>query len=162
MYKTITAVCQKILGCTGWSDSYRRNDSYGGTLSNRLKIIIKIVEGIKSLTGANFPVIIKMNCQDFIQGGFAITDAIKARPLLSAAGIDAFKVNGGILTGRKKAPSRPGIRFEQDEAYFRMEAALFKEKVKVILVGGIRSYSDAENIVKKKIADYVSMSRPSK
>jgi len=37
---------------------------------------------------------------------------------------------------------------------------LFKEKVKVILVGGIRSYSVAENIVKKKIADYVSMSRP--
>ncbi len=51
---------------------------------------------------------------------------------------------------------------ESDEAYFRNDAIMFRKKINIplILVGGIRSFHIAEQIVNKNVADYVSMCRP--
>ena len=55
-----------------------------------------------------------------------------------------------------------GIKSEEKEAYFQNEAGAFKEKIHVplIVVGGMRSFTVAERLVKEGIADYISMSRP--
>jgi 2,4-dienoyl-CoA reductase-like NADH-dependent reductase (Old Yellow Enzyme family) len=59
-------------------------------------------------------------------------------------------------------PIRKGIKKEKDEAYFKVEARAFKERIDlpIILVGGIRSFYIAEGILEDHIADYISMCRP--
>ena len=60
-------------------------------------------------------------------------------------------------------PVRPGkIESEEDEAYYREAAKRYNEKVDVplVLVGGIRSFNVADQLVKTGVADYISLSRP--
>ncbi len=76
--------------------------------------------------------------------------------------LDAIELSGGLITGGKLSPSRPGINSEEKEAYFKEEARVFKKEIAIplILVGGIRSFGVAEHLVENGVADYISMSRP--
>jgi 2,4-dienoyl-CoA reductase-like NADH-dependent reductase (Old Yellow Enzyme family) len=51
---------------------------------------------------------------------------------------------------------------QKQDVYYKEAAARFKEKIGVplLLVGGIRSLEIAEQIVRDRLADYISMSRP--
>lgn len=140
----------------------RRQDEYGGNVYNRSRIHLEVHKAIRKLVGENYPVLIKMNCQDFVEKGLSLQDAIQVAKLLTNDGFDAIELSGGILTNRKLVPSRRGINSREEEAYHKEEAAFFKKEISVplMLVGGIRSFEVAEELVEKKIADYISMSRP--
>jgi len=140
----------------------RRSDNYGGTINNRARIHVETVKAIRNVVGNNYPVLIKMNCQDFSENGLGLEDSIIAANLLSDAGLDAIELSGGILTGGKLSPSRSGINSADKEAYFRDELRAFKKQIKIplILVGGNRSIEVAEQLIGEGTADYISMSRP--
>ena len=105
---------------------------------------------------------IKINCQDFQEGGLSLEDSVQAGKLLAEAGLDALELSGGVLTGGKLSPIRPGIDSVAKEAYFQEEARAFKKAIDIplILVGGIRSFEVAEQLVTEGTADYISLSRP--
>jgi 2,4-dienoyl-CoA reductase-like NADH-dependent reductase (Old Yellow Enzyme family) len=140
----------------------RRNDLYGGDIRNRARALIEVLGSVRSAVGKNYPVLVKINCQDFIENGLAPEDALQAGIMLVDNGIDAIELSGGILTGGKLSPSRMGIKTEDKEAYFQQEALAFKKKVDVplILVGGNRSFQVAERLIEDGVADYFSMARP--
>ncbi len=140
-----------------------RSDDYGGELKNRVRIHLEIIESIREQVGKNYPVLIKINAGDFIDGGLELDDAVNAGRMLAAGGIDAIEVSGGTaLSGRRRSPIRTGIRSGVDEAYFKDAAGAMKTAVDipVMLVGGIRSIDVAERIVDDNNADFISMSRP--
>ncbi len=140
----------------------RRSDNYGGTVNNRARIHIEILKAIRNVVSNNYPVLVKMNCRDFMENGLGLEDSITAANLLSDAGLDAIEISGGILTGGKLSPSRSGINSADKEAYFREELRAFKKQIKIplILVGGNRSFDVAEQLVEEGSADYISMCRP--
>lgn len=140
----------------------QRQDEYGGDISNRIRLHLEIFSAIRQLTGPDYPVLIKLNCQDFIENGLSLEDSIKAAIMLEDAGIDAIELSGGIVSTGKLEPSRIGINSLEKEAYFKEEARLFKDKINIplILVGGLRSFELAEHLLKEDYADYISMSRP--
>ena len=140
----------------------RRSDRYGGNIENRAVIHLEILDTVRSYVGKDYPVLIKMNTRDFIEGGLELEDAVKAGKLLAQNRLDAIELSGGTGLSGKLNPVRTGIRKKADEAYFEDAADLFKEHIDIpiILVGGIRSFEVAERIVDSGIADYVSMSRP--
>jgi 2,4-dienoyl-CoA reductase-like NADH-dependent reductase (Old Yellow Enzyme family) len=123
---------------------------------------MEVLQEIRQTVGKNYPVLVKMNCQDFFENGLRPEDSLQVGAMLVENGIDAIELSGGVLVGGKLSPSRPGINSAEKEAYFRNEAKAFKEKLDVplILVGGNRSFQVAERLVKDNIADYISMSRP--
>jgi 2,4-dienoyl-CoA reductase-like NADH-dependent reductase (Old Yellow Enzyme family) len=139
-----------------------RTDAYGGGIQNRSKPLMAVLEAIRKAVGDDFPVLIKMNCGDFIENGLVLEDAIQVGKMLAKGGIDAIELSGGLLTGGKMSPSRMGIHSPEKEAYFQKEARAFKTEVQVplILVGGNRSYETAQQIVDNGLADYISMCRP--
>ncbi len=139
-----------------------RDDEYGGAVENRARIILEILSSIRKIVGPDYPVLIKMNCADFIDNGLVLEDSLKVAVLLEENGIDAIEVSGGVLTGGKLGPSRMGIKGAEYEAYFRNEARAFKGRIRipVILVGGIRSCQVAKALLDNGTADYFSMSRP--
>lgn len=140
----------------------KRKDQYGGSIENRAYILIEILRNIRKQVGKNYPVFIKMNSRDFLEGGLELEESIKVGAMLKEEGIDAIEISGGTAVSGKLSPVRTGILSEDDEAYFKDAARAFKESIDIplILVGGIRSYGVAKNIVDNNIADYISMSRP--
>jgi 2,4-dienoyl-CoA reductase-like NADH-dependent reductase (Old Yellow Enzyme family) len=89
---------------------------------------------------------------------------VRIAGLLEKASVDAIELSGGTMASPKKLiPSRPGrLKTPKQEAYYLAAARLYKQKVSVplMLVGGIRSYTIAEGLVRNGTADYISMSRP--
>jgi 2,4-dienoyl-CoA reductase-like NADH-dependent reductase (Old Yellow Enzyme family) len=140
----------------------KRTDEYGGSVENRAKLLLAVLRRVRDDVGADFPVLVKMNSQDFLDGGLTLEDSLKVGTLLQEGGIDVIELSGGTLISGKLNPSRMGIKSEDKEAYFREAAKAFKEalRVPIIMVGGIRSFDLAERLVEKGYADYVSMSRP--
>jgi 2,4-dienoyl-CoA reductase-like NADH-dependent reductase (Old Yellow Enzyme family) len=139
-----------------------RKDSYGGSIENRARMPVEVVQGIRKRLGRDHPVSIKMNCRDFLEGGLELEDALQAGTMLKQAGIDAIEVSGGTFVSGDLMPVRTGIETEKDEAYFQTEARTFKQRIDIpiILVGGIRSFSIAARIIDEHSADYISLCRP--
>jgi len=140
----------------------RRQDKYGGDINNRSRIHMEVYRAIREVVGQDYPVLIKLNCRDFVESGLSLEDSLQVGRMLADAGLDAIELSGGLLTGGKLSPSRPGIKSEEEEAYFREEARYFKNAIGIplILVGGMRSFQVAQRLVDDGVADYISMSRP--
>ena len=140
----------------------RRKDEYGGDVRNRARIHLEVYQAIRQVVGQDYPVLIKLNCRDFVESGISLEDSLQVAKLLAHAGMDAIELSGGFITGGKLSPSRSGIDSEEKEAYFQEDARAMKKEIgiRLILVGGMRSFEVAEKLVQDGTADYISMSRP--
>ncbi|MBA4418456.1 MAG: NADH:flavin oxidoreductase [Syntrophus sp. (in: bacteria)] len=140
----------------------KRNDEYGGSIQNRARIHCEICRSIRAETGHDFPLFIKMNCDDFLENGLPPEESLQAALLFEEAGFDAIELSGGTVYLSALPPSRTGINHEGKEAYFKEYALMFKKAINIplILVGGIRSFEVAEMLLNDGIADYIAMSRP--
>ncbi|NQU21058.1 MAG: NADH:flavin oxidoreductase [Candidatus Nealsonbacteria bacterium] len=142
----------------------KRTDEYGGSIRNRARLVLAILEKIKAALGATFPVLIKMNSDDFIDGGLTVEEMLRISEMLEDAGIDGIELSGGTVDGAGRYnPARRGrLKSQRQEVYYREAAKRFKERIGVplLLVGGIRSYTVAEDLIQKGMADYISLSRP--
>lgn len=140
----------------------RRTDAYGGPVDNRMRLHVEIIRAIREAVGDDYPLLVKLNCADFAEGGLTVEESIEAASAMVSAGLDAIELSGGLLTGGKLSPSRPNINKPEKEAYFQEAARAFKKELSVplILVGGIRSPEVAERLLADGTADYFSMSRP--
>ncbi len=140
----------------------KRADEYGGSVEDRARLLLEVLQRVRARVGDGFPVLVKMNSQDFLDGGLTLEDSLKVGTMLQEGGIDAIELSGGTIVSGKLSPSRMGIKSEEKEAYFRDAAKIFKAtlRVPIIMVGGMRSFDLAERLVEEGYADYVSMSRP--
>ncbi len=141
----------------------KREDEYGGTLGNRARFLVKVYEEIRRRVGDSFPVMVKINSEDFLEGGMTVEEMITVSLMLEERGMDAIEMSGGTFDSGKLIPSRGGTSKSQDrEVYYRKAAQAFKQKIKIplILVGGFLSYAPAEEVVTSGTADYIALSRP--
>ncbi|MDZ7699163.1 MAG: NADH:flavin oxidoreductase [Deltaproteobacteria bacterium] len=140
----------------------RRSDAYGGTLENRARFVLEVLDRVRREVGPEYPILVKMNSEDFLDPGLILEESVRVGEMLQKQGIDAIELSGGTLVSGQLSPSRSGITSEEKEAYFRDAARVFKKRIQVplILVGGNRSFTMAERLVTDGFADYISMSRP--
>jgi len=140
----------------------KRQDEYGGSIANRARIHLEIYQSVRKAVGNDFPILIKMNCGDFVENGLGITESIQIAKLIDSAGFDAIELSGGFIKTGKLSPSRPSINSPDKEAYFQKYARKIKDEIAIplVLVGGMRSFEIAEKIILEGTADYISMSRP--
>jgi 2,4-dienoyl-CoA reductase-like NADH-dependent reductase (Old Yellow Enzyme family) len=112
--------------------------------------------------GAGFPVLAKLNGDDFMPQGLSLDDAIAAARLLDKAGIDAIEVSGGTPGSGENTPVRRKIESRDREAYHLPLATRIKESVAcpVMVVGGFRSFEVAKAAVEQNGIDYIAMARP--
>lgn len=141
----------------------RRTDAWGGSVAKRCRILREILVRGRRLVGDAYPVLVKLNTTDGIEGegALSLTEVETIARLLVEWGVDAIEVSGGHREF-KGVMSRPGIRTPEQEAYFAPAAAAVKAAVDVpvILVGGLRSVDVMERIVADGPADLVALSRP--
>jgi len=151
-----------------------RTDDYGGSIENRTRLLEEIYNRSVELVGKDFPIFIKMNGVDFIEGGTTIEESTEVAKRLEKIGYSAIEVSGGIWEVaklRKKdlgwkptflPESRMFIGTMNEPAYNLPYAKEFKKvlNIPVILVGGINSLSLVDEILNQENADFVSFSRP--
>ena len=149
----------------------QRQDHYGGDLRNRARILLEVVESVRSAVGAEFPVAVKLNSADFQRGGFAFEDSLQVVQWLEDAGVDLIEVSGGTYE-QPKLVGLEGVEEEEEqavkqstkmrEAYFIDFAIAMQEKVSIPLMvtGGFRRREVMEYALETGGADLIGLGRP--
>jgi 2,4-dienoyl-CoA reductase-like NADH-dependent reductase (Old Yellow Enzyme family) len=165
----------------------RRKDRYGGSLENRLRFPASVVKYVREAVGPDFPVLVKMNCNDGFRGGLAIDEAVEvarrfevegAAALIPSCGFTArtsFHMMRGqvpildYVKSEKNLLTKVGMalfgRFMVREFPFRElflleEAARIRQAVKipVIYVGGVCSLENMNKAMKTGF-DFIQIGR---
>ena len=131
-----------------------REDDYGGSIAGRMRLVLEILNGIKS-AAPSLHITAKVNSSDFTYGGITEEDCVEICSLLDEACINSIEVSGnGTSVG--------GVRAHQNEGYFVPAAAAVADAVRcpVIAVGGFRSLDFMEEVLNKTKINFISLSRP--
>lgn len=141
-----------------------RSDRYGGEIENRARFVLEVCQAIRQAAGDDFPVMIKINSEDFLENGMTVDEMLSVSRMLERAGIDAIELSGGTFySAPPYVPSRTAkIKSETDEVYYRDAAIRYKQTIRtpLMLVGGIRSYNVSEQVIREGLTDYVAFCRP--
>ncbi|OJA17442.1 hypothetical protein AZE42_05933 [Rhizopogon vesiculosus] len=141
-----------------------RRDEYGGSLINRTRILLEIVEAIKqAVQNPCFIISVKLNSQDFTQEGINVEESIMVAELLENAGVDFIEVSGGtyaqtIYNSRDKPYS-----VETREGYFIQFAELLRPHLKfskIVVTGGFRTAHGMSDAVSQGATDMIGLARP--
>ena len=141
----------------------RRKDKWGGSLENRLRLHREIIRSIRSKVGSDFPVLMKLGVEDGFLGGLEFREGLPAAEILARDGLDAIEISSGLRgRGYKHSEFRTGIVRPDHEDYFRDWRRAIKQKVDipVIMVGGLRSFDVAAEVIRDGTADLLALSRP--
>jgi 2,4-dienoyl-CoA reductase-like NADH-dependent reductase (Old Yellow Enzyme family) len=140
----------------------RRTDAYGGTLENRIRFLLEVFRTVRQAVGKDFPLLVKLNGSDNLEGGLDIDDALIVARMLDEEGADAIEVSGGTPASGDRTPVRQGIERRELEAYNLPLAARIKNVVScpVMVVGGFRTFEIVEGVIRRGEADYVALARP--
>jgi 2,4-dienoyl-CoA reductase-like NADH-dependent reductase (Old Yellow Enzyme family) len=140
----------------------RRSDSFGGSAENRSRFLLQVFRSVRQAVGKDFPVLVKLNGSDNLEGGLDLDDALHAARILDEEGVDAIEVSGGTPASGDRTPVRQGIDRRELEAYNLPLAARIKNVVScpVMVVGGFRTFEIVAGVIRRDEADYVALSRP--
>jgi 2,4-dienoyl-CoA reductase-like NADH-dependent reductase (Old Yellow Enzyme family) len=154
-------------------DINKRNDEWGGSLENRSRILLRIINGCREALGDDYPISVKLNSADFQKGGFSAEDSSKVASMLSDAKLDLLEISGGTyeqprLLGLDTVsinPKRSEIRKESTiarEAYFLAYTEEIKKVIDIPLMvtGGFRSRLAMETAINQGACEIVGIGRP--
>jgi 2,4-dienoyl-CoA reductase-like NADH-dependent reductase (Old Yellow Enzyme family) len=140
----------------------RRTDSWGGSIIERMRFLREIYRNIRGEVGENYPILIKINAQDGLDGGLSLQEGLVMADMIAETGFDGIEVSRGISEdGGTEVFGGAGSGEMPPEAYNRPAAREIKQRVQVpiFVVGGITDPLVMEDIVRKGDADYISMCR---
>ena len=134
-----------------------RNDGYGGSIEARCRIVIEIVNEVRRSVGPSFPVGIRINSSDLLEGGLTEVDALEVIRFLDQTSIDLIDISGGTYFPEAKASSEG----TSSGPYFLDFARRAKEvtNVPLILTGGFKKRDQAIEAVASGAADMVGVAR---
>jgi len=135
----------------------KRTDDYGGSLENRMRFGLEVIEAIRKKVGEDFPVIVRMNGNDFMPGGQGRDELrLYAKALVEQAGVDALCINVGWHEARV-----PQITAAVPRGAFAYLARGIKEMVDVPVIASHRINDPdlARELIADGMCDMVAMGR---
>jgi 2,4-dienoyl-CoA reductase-like NADH-dependent reductase (Old Yellow Enzyme family) len=132
--------------------SNRRQDEYGGSFDNRVRLLLRVVDAVRGAVPEDTPLLVRISATDWVDGGWSADDSVELARRLRAAGVDLVDVSTG---GNAPAdiPVEPGYQVPF-AARIRAEAG-----VPTGAVGLITEAKQAEEIVAGGQADAVLLAR---
>jgi 2,4-dienoyl-CoA reductase-like NADH-dependent reductase (Old Yellow Enzyme family) len=134
-----------------------RQDCYGGSFENRIRFFLEVLAEIKKKTGEDFPVGLRINGDDYVEGGWTLDDAVGLAPILEKNGADYLHVSGGVYGSRQL--SIPSMYVEHGCFVHLAEAVKEVVSIPVVGVGRIKNPELADRIIKEGRVDVVAMGR---
>lgn len=135
----------------------KRNDSWGGSAENRARFALEIVKEMRKRVGASFVVMFRLSLLDLVQGGSTAQEMINLGQGLADAGVTIL--NTGIGWHESRVPT---IATQVPRAAFAWATRRLKDAVSIPVVAAnrINTPEIAEELLRDKYADLVSMARP--
>ncbi|MCD4742380.1 MAG: FAD-dependent oxidoreductase, partial [Desulfobacteraceae bacterium] len=131
---------------------------YGISFENRIRFLFEVIEDIKKKTADDFPLGIRINGNDYVEGGWTLEDAKKLAPLIEKAGAAYLHVSAGVY-GSKEL-TIPSMYREQGCFVHLAKAIKEVVSIPVAAVGRIKDPKLAEKILQEEDADFIAMGRP--
>ncbi|NMO20695.1 NADH:flavin oxidoreductase/NADH oxidase [Pyxidicoccus fallax] len=133
--------------------SNKRKDEYGGSFENRIRLTLEVVRAVRERWPEDLPIIVRLSCTDWVEGGWSIEDSIALARILMKEGVELIDCSSGGVVPGVKIPSGPGYQTPFAER-IRREVGILTGAV-----GLIRSELQAEHIVRTQQADLVILAR---
>ncbi|MDM8535896.1 NAD(P)/FAD-dependent oxidoreductase [Desulfobacterales bacterium HSG17] len=134
----------------------QRTDSYGGSLENRMRFGLEVMQAIKNAAGKDFPLIVRMNGNDFMPGGQGREELREYAKALDDIGVDALCVNVGWHEARV-----PQIVSSVPRGVFAYLSRGIKELVNIPVIAShrINDPQTARELISDDMCDMVAMGR---
>lgn len=133
--------------------SNQREDAYGGSLENRIRLLLEVVEAIRKVWPAELPLLVRISATDWVEGGWDLEQSCALASVLEPRGVDLIDCSsGGTLPGAS-VPLGPGYQVPFAEA-IRREVG-----IPTGAVGLITDPAQAEGILQKGQADLILLAR---
>jgi dimethylglycine catabolism A len=156
-----------------------RRDAYGGSLENRLRLPVRVVERVRQTVGADFPVGVRFLGEECIRNGATIVDTVPIAIRLARAGVDYVSLSAGgkfedarhvegeplyPYTGYSGDRCMPGSNYPDGANLYMPEAVRAGLRAQglqtpVIAAGKISTRELAERVLDRGIGDMVGMAR---
>jgi len=130
-----------------------RDDGYGGSLENRMRFPLEVVEAVRAVWPADLPLVVRVSAVDAQRDGTTLADTITFAHELKARGVDAIDVSGGGIGAGWEHPIGYGYQVPF--------AAAIREQVGIptMAVGLLVDARQAEAVVATGQADLVAFAR---
>lgn len=134
-----------------------RTDGYGGSIEARFRIVGEVIDEVRRAVGASFPIGIKINSTDRLEGGLNEADALGVVHMLDQTSIDLIDISGGtyfpgaVSSSDAKASGPYFIDFAK-----RAKAVT---QIPVMATGGFQTRSQAVDALENGAVDMVSLAR---
>ncbi len=147
-----------------------RTDAWGGSLANRARFLIEALRATRKAVGADFPLSIKLNSDDFRRGGFSFDECLQLIELLNAETLDLIEISGGTYEQPKllgaEGRTEDAVPVRQStikrEAYFLEYAKAIRAvaKMPILMPGGFRNRAGMEAALASGELDVIGLARP--
>jgi 2,4-dienoyl-CoA reductase-like NADH-dependent reductase (Old Yellow Enzyme family) len=135
----------------------KRSDEYGGSVANRMRLLRASIEATRAAVGPHFPIAVKLNSSDQLEGGFSEDEALEVVAALDGTSVDIIDISGGTYF--------PGAKSASDSAGrgpyfigFAKRARLVTSKP-LMLTGGFKTRAQAKEAVQSGAVDVVGLAR---
>jgi 2,4-dienoyl-CoA reductase-like NADH-dependent reductase (Old Yellow Enzyme family) len=132
--------------------SNNRSDEYGGPFENRIRLLLEVIEAVKSEWPAENPLFVRISATEWTEGGWTIEDSVRLANILKDKDIDLIDCSSGGNVYNVKIPLTPG---------YQVPLAEEVRKIGILTgaVGLITTASQAESILQEGKADLVLFAR---
>jgi 2,4-dienoyl-CoA reductase-like NADH-dependent reductase (Old Yellow Enzyme family) len=131
----------------------RRNDDYGGSFDDRVRIVIDIVRALRRVWPDRLPLAVRLSCSDWRDDGWTLEDSIALARRLAGEGVDLIDCSSGGIV--------PGVTIPVGAGYQVPFAERIRAQAKILTaaVGMITESSHCDEIVHNGRADLVYLAR---
>lgn len=133
--------------------SNHRDDEYGGSLENRSRFLIEIIDAIREEWSEDLPLFVRISASDWVHGGFTIEDSIKLVKILQLKNVDLIDCSSGGVSPEQKIDVGPLYQVQFSEAIRR------ETNILTGAVGLITNAQQAEHILVNQKADLIFLAR---
>ena len=133
--------------------SNERNDEYGGSFENRIRLLVEITDKIRSVWPADLPLFVRISATEWVEGGWAVEDSIALAYILKDHGVDLIDCSSGGNIPHAKIAVSPGYQVQFADSIRKSTGILTGA------VGVITTPEAAEAIISNHQADMVLLAR---
>ena len=90
--------------------SNHRNDQYGGTLENRMRLLLRVAERLRGLIPEDLPLFVRISATDWVEGGWDIEQSVELARQLKGLGVDLIDVSSGGMVPQARVPVAKGYQ----------------------------------------------------
>jgi 2,4-dienoyl-CoA reductase-like NADH-dependent reductase (Old Yellow Enzyme family) len=132
--------------------SNNRKDEYGGSFENRIRLLINIIEAVKTEWPEENPLFVRISATEWTEGGWTTDDSVRLANIIKDKGVDLIDCSSGGNVYNVKIPLLPGYQVPLSEE-------VRKTGIMTGAVGLITSANQAESILQEGKADLVLFAR---